>query len=154
MIHQLLRERLPSVVGAGSREQASLDQASQKQLLASVYFARHISNTGSALSHASEDIEMAEALGDFLRRGDSPPDEANQNKSSIQMLVRILRLQERTVEANEPSKLPADSASTASESVRASLSTNLCRQVDFEMFDKHDVPVEVDPERPSKFSPC
>ena len=114
-VHQLLRE--------GPDE---LAQARQNQLLASIYHDRHQNRSGPGLSNATTDIEHAERHAKrafnkrfaMLKAENAATDELERHNSCIALLVRILEMRDKTVEANEIAKLLSDSSSTTSDSLR------------------------------------
>ncbi|KJX99174.1 hypothetical protein TI39_contig370g00003 [Zymoseptoria brevis] len=150
-VHQLLRETAAPGPGPVSGESLTLSQARQHHLLASIYYDRHLINTGTALSHTSADIEKAErhARIAFKKRwgvygsGDRPEDEAKHQDACVQLLVCILERQDKTVESGEFNKLLLhDSSSSYTESIRRT-STNTAQPAEcYEVIDKHELLVE------------
>jgi ankyrin repeat protein len=114
-VHQLLRES-PNELG----------QARQHQLLAAIYFDRHQGRNGPALSHSTDDAANAEKYAQkafntrfaLLETSDPPNEDVERHYSCTALLVRILETRDKTVEANELTKLLTESSSTASESMR------------------------------------
>ena len=134
-LHQLLRE---------SPDEHS--QARQNQLLASTYYDRHQNRSGPALSNLTEDIENAERHAKkafkkrytLLKADNTPSEEAGRHNSCTALLVRILETRDKTVEANELTKLMSDSSSIASDSMRR-ISTAGQRSDFILVEDKHEL---------------
>ena len=115
-MHQLLRDSSDELV-----------QARQNQILASIYYDRHINKSGPALSNVTGDIENAERHATkafkkrfvLLKKDNSPGEEVERHNSCTALLVRILETRDKTVEANELSKyLSPDNSSITTESLR------------------------------------
>ena len=114
-VHQLLRDCTDEMA-----------RARQNQLLASIYHDRYQHRGGPALSDNVSDIEIAEKHArrafntrfKLLNAGNLPSDELTRHNSCILLLVRILEIRDKTVEAKELKKLLNDDTSTASDSLR------------------------------------
>jgi ankyrin repeat protein len=146
-ISSLLRERRPSAAGQelDSGEQAAL--ARQNQLLASIYFDRHLCNVGAALSNTSEDVKKAEvhanrAFKILFGQGERRVEQADEYNTCIQLLVRILEATDKTVESNELKKFLVEGSSVASESIRANSTAQNGQAEEYSVIDKHDILVE------------
>ena len=134
-VHQLLRE-----------SPDELAQARQNELLASIYFDRYQSRSGPALSNLTNDIDKAEQHAKrafkkryaLLNNANSSSEESEKQDSCTVLLVRILETNDKTVEANELTKLLSDNSSISSESARRS--SRARRQSDFSVVeDKHQL---------------
>ena len=96
-IHQLLRDSTDELV-----------VARQNQILASVYYDRHLNRSGPALSNVTDDIENAErhAKRSFNKRfklaetNDLTSDEMEKHNLCIQLLIRILETLDKIPEAD------------------------------------------------------
>jgi ankyrin repeat protein len=101
--------------------------ARQNQILASIYYDRHTNKSGPALSNSKEDIENAEKHAKtafnkrfkLLKVDEPPEDEVQRHNSCTALLVRILETRDKTVEANELTKLLSpDTSSVTTDSLR------------------------------------
>ncbi|TKA83515.1 hypothetical protein B0A55_00497 [Friedmanniomyces simplex] len=141
-LHELMREN-----SQGVDDPAVLANARQNQLLASVYFDRHVHNTSGGLYGGSDDLEVAEnhAHAAFARRDSvlersetASEDEKDRHQLCMQLLVNILEARGKTVEANVWREMLQDGSSTADSLRRASTLASR-PPVDFEVVeDRHE----------------
>jgi ankyrin repeat protein len=149
-VHQLLCETPAPAPGSDPAEHVTLSQARQHQLLASIYHDRHLINAGPALSHRRTDIEQAEihARIAFNKRwavygiGERPEDEAERHFACIQLLIRILEMQGKTVDSGVMNELLTDCSSSISESTRRTSTIHSYPADNYEVVDKHEMLIE------------
>ncbi|KAK0286102.1 hypothetical protein LTR91_002671 [Friedmanniomyces endolithicus] len=141
-LHELMREN-----SQGDDDIAILASARQNQLLASVYFDRHVHNASSGLYGGSDDLEVAEkhAHTAFARRDSflekseaAPEDEKERHQLCMYLLVNILEARGKTVEANVWREMLQDGSSTTNSLRRASTLASRA-PADFEVIeDRHE----------------